>query len=106
MAEAEERVNLDIDELLAGTDPNDYPGAVVTPTPTATPTATPPCFEAVFANFFAPQARKGLTLLKIQVSFCYFLNYFITDPYISFPHLLYNLCERLIHYSSFDSFIN
>jgi len=68
MAEAEERVNLDIDELLAGTDPNDYPGAVVTPTPTATPTATPPCFEAVFATFFAPQARKGLTLLKIQVS--------------------------------------
>ena len=40
----------------------------VSPTPTPTPTPTPPGFEAVFANFFAPQARKGLTLLKIQVS--------------------------------------
>jgi len=70
----------DIQEMLAGTDPNDpndYPGAAAaTPTPTATPTATPkptwtpaptpeePGFEAIFANFFAPQKP----LLKIQVS--------------------------------------
>ena len=48
---------LDIDKLLAGTDPNDYPGAVVTPTPTP----TPPCFEAVFANFFLlRKPGKGL----------------------------------------------
>jgi len=38
--------------LLAGTDPNDYPGAVVTPT------ATPPCFEAVFANFLLRKPGK------------------------------------------------
>ena len=34
------------------------------PTSTPTPTPTPPGFEAVFANFFAPQKP----LLKIQLS--------------------------------------
>ncbi|MHC1599361.1 MAG: hypothetical protein ACXQS5_00850, partial [Candidatus Methanospirareceae archaeon] len=64
-------------EILA-TVPTPSPTPTPTPTP-ATPTPTPeePSFEAVFANFFAPQSRappaspqalKGLTLLKIQVS--------------------------------------
>ena len=87
----------DIEEMLQGTDPDDpcdpnpecaaclalkppvTPTPTPTPTPTVTPTTTPkpPCFEAVFANFFAPQARKGLTLLKIQV-------------FLLFPQLLHH----------------
>ena len=62
----------DIDEMLAGTDPHDpcdpnpECAACLAIKPVATPTPTPeePGFEAVFANFFAPQKP----LLKIQVS--------------------------------------
>jgi len=47
--------------MLAGTDQNN-PKPAATPTPTPTPEG--PGFEAIFANFFAPQKP----LLKIQVS--------------------------------------
>jgi len=50
--------------MLAGTDPNDSNDYLGAAAPAPTPTPEEPGFEAVFANFFAPQKP----LLKIQVS--------------------------------------